>query len=84
MEILLYAPEFAAVPVSAMVLIAVSAALSALPKRSALLDLVSLVLTGCALALSFMIDCDKLLLAALILGNISVYLAFYIRRRNRS
>lgn len=83
MEILLYAPEFAAVPVSAMVLLAVSAILSAIPKSRGLLDLLSLMMTGCAVALSFMMDCDKMLLAALILGQISVYLAFYIQRRNK-
>ena len=38
MEILLYAPEFAAVPVSAMVLLAVSAILSAIPKSRGLLE----------------------------------------------
>lgn len=81
MNLIMYMPDFARLPVISVVLLAVAMILPAVPKRGKLLRFCGALAVAAAVTAALLADADKLLLAAALLMSAGGGMALYNRRR---
>jgi len=84
MNLILYMPEFARLPVVSVLLLVLAVVLSAVPGRKKLFGIVALFSVTVAVTVALLADGDKLLLAAALLMSAGAVLALHNGRRNKA